>query len=116
MGVPAKHRVLIGDEPLLAVTSGKQELIELREPDRPWPAVTRRAAIHRCSTQLGPCRMLSRPSRNMAHKLATFALGRSMDFADEELLKTIAANTQGKQGGLGTMVRELVQSELFQKP
>ena len=54
--------------------------------------------------------------KNMAHKLATFALGRSMDFADEEALKQIVANTTRRQAGLKTMIRELVTSDLFQKP
>lgn len=52
---------------------------------------------------------------NMAHKLATFALGRKMDFADEPALKTLAANTK-RNGGLRTMILELVSSELFLRP
>lgn len=54
--------------------------------------------------------------KNMAHKLATFAVGRTMDFADEESLKQIVANTTRQQAGLKTMIRELVTSDLFQKP
>ncbi|MFT4691055.1 MAG: hypothetical protein ACJASX_001850 [Limisphaerales bacterium] len=54
--------------------------------------------------------------QNMVHKLATFALGRTMDFADEAALQTIVANTQNQNGGLRTMIRELIASELFRKP
>ena len=54
--------------------------------------------------------------KNVAHKLATFALGRSMDFADEESLKKIVSNTTRPNAGLKTMIRELVTSDLFQKP
>ena len=54
--------------------------------------------------------------KNMARQLATFALGRSMDFADEEHLQQIVAKTKAQRGGLKTMIRELVASELFAKP
>lgn len=54
--------------------------------------------------------------KNMARKLATFALGRTMDFADEESLKQIVSNTNDQKAGLKTMIRELVVSDLFQKP
>ena len=53
---------------------------------------------------------------NMAHKLASYALGRSMDFADEPALKQIATETGKKGGGIRTMIFQLVQSELFQRP
>lgn len=53
---------------------------------------------------------------NVGHKLATYALGRKMDFADEPVLKTIATETRRRGGGLRTMIRELVTSELFTKP
>lgn len=52
---------------------------------------------------------------NMARKLATFALGRSMTFADEQTLTSIAAQTKST-GGLRTMIKLLVTSELFQRP
>ena len=55
-------------------------------------------------------------SKNVARQLATFALGRGMDFADEELLEAIVAKTKSGSGGLKTMIRELVTSKLFQKP
>jgi hypothetical protein len=53
---------------------------------------------------------------NMARQLATFALGRSMDFADEEGLQQIVAATKANGGGMKTMIRELVSSELFSRP
>ena len=52
---------------------------------------------------------------NVARKLATFALGRSMSFADEPTLKQIAAETKNA-GGLRTMIKLLVSSELFRRP
>lgn len=53
---------------------------------------------------------------NLAHQLATFALGRKMDFADEPTLRAIATNTQRSGGGLRTLILELVGSELFLRP
>ena len=54
--------------------------------------------------------------KNMARKLATFALGRAMDFADEEALAQIVSTVAKEDGGLKTMIRELVASDLFRKP
>ncbi|MEZ6130193.1 MAG: DUF1592 domain-containing protein [Planctomycetaceae bacterium] len=53
---------------------------------------------------------------NLARQLTTFALGRSVGFADEEQLRQIVSATQRDAGGMKTMIRELVQSELFRKP
>jgi hypothetical protein len=53
---------------------------------------------------------------NVARKLATFALGRRMDFADQADLKQLAATTKAQGGGMKTMIRELVASELFRRP
>ncbi len=53
---------------------------------------------------------------NTAHKLATYALGRKMDFADEPFLRAIATTTKQDGAGLRTMIRELVTSNLFTKP
>jgi hypothetical protein len=52
----------------------------------------------------------------MARQLATFALGRSMGFADVEELQQIVATTEASGGGLKTMIRELVANELFARP
>ena len=53
---------------------------------------------------------------NMVRQLATFALGRSMDFADDENLQQIVATTKASGGGMKTMIRELVANELFARP
>lgn len=53
---------------------------------------------------------------NMAHKLATFALGRSMDFSDREYLDQIIKATAKKDKGLQTMVYELILNPIFKKP
>ena len=39
-----------------------------------------------------------------------------MDFADQELLNGIVNETTTSGGGLKTMIRELVMSDLFQSP
>ncbi|MCH2207632.1 MAG: DUF1592 domain-containing protein [Lentisphaerales bacterium] len=53
---------------------------------------------------------------NMAHKLATFALGRSLDFSDREYLDQIVMATAKKDKGLQTMVYELILNPIFRKP
>lgn len=53
---------------------------------------------------------------NVAHKLATFALGRKMDFADEPVLRAIAKNGEDTGTGLRTMIHQLVSSKLFAQP
>jgi len=53
--------------------------------------------------------------KNLARRLATFALGRSMGFADEADLQQIVDATTEDGGGMKTMVRELVASEIFKK-
>ncbi|MEK6236303.1 MAG: DUF1588 domain-containing protein, partial [Planctomycetales bacterium] len=54
--------------------------------------------------------------QNMARQLATFALGRGMNFADEEYLRQIVAKTTAEGGGMKTMIRELAASEVFKRP
>lgn len=54
--------------------------------------------------------------RNVARQLATFALGRSVDFSDEEDIHGIASATRTHRGGMKTMIRELVTSRLFARP
>lgn len=53
---------------------------------------------------------------NVAHKLATFALGRKMDFADEPVLKAMARHGEGTGTGLRTMIHQLVSSKIFSQP
>ena len=52
----------------------------------------------------------------VAHKLAVFALGRHMDFADEAHLRDIAEATRQNGGGMKTLMHQLVANELFQNP
>ena len=54
--------------------------------------------------------------RNVATKLATFALGRAMTFADEPLLQGVVDRTRGGGGGLRTLIEELAASPLFVQP
>ncbi|QDU92662.1 DUF1592 domain-containing protein [Lignipirellula cremea] len=54
--------------------------------------------------------------RNVARQLAKFALGRSLGFADEGPLASLVATVDASDGGLKTMIRELVASELFRRP
>ena len=53
---------------------------------------------------------------NVAHQLATFALGRSMNFSDEPQIQVIVDKTKTSKGGLKTLIHQVVTSELFQKP
>ena len=51
--------------------------------------------------------------KNVAHQLATFALGTSMDYSDAEVLREVVEKTNEQGGGMKTMIRELVASEIF---
>ena len=53
--------------------------------------------------------------RNVAHQLAAFALGRSMDYSDAPVLQEVVERTKEQGGGLKTMIRELTASEIFAK-
>lgn len=53
---------------------------------------------------------------NVAEKLAVYALGRSMTFADRDDLAQIVQDTRSSGGGLQTMIVRLVQSPLFVRP
>ncbi|MEQ8790918.1 MAG: DUF1592 domain-containing protein [Pirellulaceae bacterium] len=54
--------------------------------------------------------------KNVARRLATFALGREMTFADESSLQRMVAAADAQEGGLKTMIHALVVSELFRRP
>jgi hypothetical protein len=54
--------------------------------------------------------------RNVAEKLASYALGRAMTFADREPIEAIVQTTAEHGGGLRTMVDALVESPLFRQP
>ncbi len=53
---------------------------------------------------------------NVAQKMATFALGRELDFADRDDIAEIVQTTHAHGGGMRTMIHALVQSPLFLKP
>lgn len=52
--------------------------------------------------------------RALVHKLATFALGRPLSFADRSSIDDITENVRQRGDGLATMIQVLVASELFQ--
>lgn len=51
--------------------------------------------------------------RAMIHKLARYALGRPLTFADHDQVEVIAAALDDRGDGLATMIEVLVESELF---
>ncbi len=54
--------------------------------------------------------------QNLTHQLATFALGRTLGFADRQPLKTIATKTREKKSGMKSLVLDLVSSPVFANP
>ena len=52
--------------------------------------------------------------RAMVHKLARYALGRPLTFADHDQVEAIAARLDEHGDGLATMILVLVESDLFQ--
>jgi len=52
--------------------------------------------------------------RAMVHKLTTYALGRSLTFADRAEVDAITAQVRHQGDGLRTMIQTIVKSELFQ--
>lgn len=53
---------------------------------------------------------------NVARQLATFGLGRRMNFADELELKEIVESVHRRDKGMRTLLIELTASELFRRP
>ncbi|MBX7207949.1 MAG: DUF1592 domain-containing protein [Verrucomicrobiaceae bacterium] len=53
---------------------------------------------------------------NVAEKLAVYALGRAMTFADRDDLAEIVRTTRANGGGLRTMVEAVVMSPVFRRP
>lgn len=51
--------------------------------------------------------------RAMVHKLARYALGRPLTFADHDQVEAIAAQLDERGDGLATMIEVLVESDLF---
>jgi hypothetical protein len=54
--------------------------------------------------------------QNVAEKLATYALGRRMTFADQADLEQVVNVSRTKGGGLKTMISTLIKSPLFRRP
>ncbi len=52
--------------------------------------------------------------QNLAQQLAIYSTGREIGFSDREAIEAIVTRTQSQQGGVRTLVHELVQSPLFQ--
>lgn len=55
-------------------------------------------------------------TENLAHQLATFALGRAPTFADREPLRAIAEKVRKSKAGMKTLVLDLVSSSVFLRP
>jgi len=53
---------------------------------------------------------------NTAHKLAMFALGRDLTFADDDDIHQIVRDSQAAGMGMRSMIHALVQNDLFQRP
>ncbi len=52
--------------------------------------------------------------RAMVHKLVTYALGRSLTFADHAEIDAITAEVRHDGDGLKTIIHAIVTSDLFQ--
>jgi Protein of unknown function (DUF1592)/Protein of unknown function (DUF1588)/Protein of unknown function (DUF1587)/Protein of unknown function (DUF1595)/Protein of unknown function (DUF1585)/Planctomycete cytochrome C len=52
--------------------------------------------------------------KNLAQQLAIYSTGREIGFSDREAIEAIVIRTQAQQGGVRTLVHELIQSPLFQ--
>ena len=52
---------------------------------------------------------------NLAQRLMIYSIGRDTSFSDRDQLSAIVANTQKQGGGIRTLIREVVQSPLFQE-
>ena len=52
--------------------------------------------------------------QNLAQQLAIYSTGREIGFSDREAIEAIVTRTQAQQGGVRTLVHELIQSPLFQ--
>lgn len=53
-------------------------------------------------------------ARAIVHKMTTYAIGRPLSFADRAAIDEIATNLRQQGDGLATLVKLIVQSELFQ--
>jgi hypothetical protein len=55
-------------------------------------------------------------AENLAHQLATFALGRPPGFADREPLKALATEVRKNKTGMKTLVLDFIGSGVFVRP
>lgn len=58
----------------------------------------------------------SRISNAVTSRLATYALGRQLTFADRDEIEAIVKRVSDRGLGMRTLIHEIVQSELFRKP
>ncbi|TWU45792.1 hypothetical protein Q31b_09680 [Novipirellula aureliae] len=54
-------------------------------------------------------------TRAIVHKIATFALGRPLNFTDRASIERLTSQLRNQGDGLQTLIQLLVQSDLFQK-
>ncbi len=53
-------------------------------------------------------------ARNLTRNLLTYATGAGIQFADRDVVDAILARVKAREGGLRTLVHEIVQSQTFQ--
>ena len=53
-------------------------------------------------------------ARNLTRQLAVYATGAPIRFSDRQRIESILQRTKAKDYGVRSIVRELVQSDLFQ--
>ena len=52
--------------------------------------------------------------RNLIQNLLAYATGAGVQFADRATVETIVARLQSQDGGLRSLIHEIVQSQVFQ--
>ncbi len=55
-------------------------------------------------------------TRNLAHKLLTYGLGRKLGFSDRPTIEAIVAQTSESGHGFRSLIHNVVQTEAFRKP
>ena len=61
-------------------------------------------------------RQESRVVTGLAEKLTTYALGRRIGFSDRQDIQNIVRNVTDTGYGFRSLIHEVVQSEIFQRP
>jgi len=101
---------------LETASAGRSTIIEGRPVDS---AITLPGARRIESFQEFRGALLERSDRvatNVAQKLATFALGRELDFTDRDDIDSIIADTKERDHGMRDIIHAVVKSPLFRKP